>query len=145
MNVLYQIRKRANIEPGADNRYGIKETTQSDIRERYIKERFVEFLFESKRLDDLRRWRRFDIINDQKKQYGIQSWLKPGYDIPKITDDINEIWDHFEPHIVEVTPQYTYGLKEQYYFYAIPRRHLDANPKLKQNKNWDGGEFDPLL
>lgn len=145
LNVLYQIRKRANIEPGADNRYGIKETTQSDIRERYIKERFVEFLFESKRLDDLRRWRRFDIINDQKKQYGIQSWLKPGYDIPKITDDINEIWDHFEPHIVEVTPQYTYDLKEQYYFYAIPRRHLDANPKLKQNKNWDGGEFDPLL
>lgn len=145
LDVLYQIRKRANIEPGTDNRYGVKETTQDAIRERYIKERFVEFLFESKRLDDLRRWKRFDIINDQKKQYGIQSWLKPGQPLPKITDDINEIWDHFEPHIVEVTPQYTYDMKEQYYFYAIPRKHLDANPKLKQNNNWDGGEFDPLL
>ena len=145
LDVLYQIRKRANIEAGADNRYGLKETTQDAIRERYIKERFVEFLFESKRLDDLRRWRRFDIINSQKKQYGIQSWLKPGYDIPKITDDIYEIWDHFEPHIVEVSPEYTYNMKDQYYFYAIPRKHLDANPKLKQNNNWDGGTFDPLL
>ncbi len=145
LNVLYQIRKRANIEAGADNRYGLKETTQDAIRERYIKERFVEFLFESKRLDDLRRWRRFDIINSQKKQYGIQSWLKPGYDIPKITDDIYEIWDHFEPHIVEVSPEYTYNMKDQYYFYAIPRKHLDANPKLKQNNSWDGGTFDPLL
>lgn len=145
LDVLYQIRKRANIEPGTDNRYGLKETTQDAVRERYIKERFVEFLFEGKRLHDLRRWKRFDIINDQKKQYGIQSWLKPGQPLPKITDDINEIWDHFEPHIVEVTPQYTYDMKEQYYFYAIPRKHLDANPKLKQNKNWDGGEFDPVL
>lgn len=145
LNVLYQIRKRANIEPGIDNRYGLKEGTQDAIRERYIKERFVEFLFESKRLDDLRRWRRFDIINSQKKQYGIQTWLKPGQPLPKITDDINEIWDHFEPHIVEVTPLYSYNMKEQYYFYAIPRKHLDANPKLKQNKNWDGGEFDPVL
>lgn len=145
LDVLFQIRKRAAIEPGADNRYGLKETTQDAIRERYIKERFVEFLFESKRLHDLRRWRRFDIINNQKKQYGIQSWLKPGQPLPKITDDINEIWDHFEPHIVEITPQYTYDMKDQYYFYAIPRKHLDANPKLKQNNNWDGGEFDPLL
>lgn len=145
LNVLYQIRKRANIEPGADNRYGLKETTQDAIRERYIKERFVEFLFESKRLDDLRRWHRFDIINDQKKQYGIQSWLKPGQPLPKITDDINMIWDHFEPHIVEVSPRYTYDMKDQYYFYAIPKKHLDANPKLKQNNNWDGGTFDPLL
>ncbi len=145
LNVLYQIRKRANIEPGVDGHYGLKETSQDEIRERYIKERFVEFLFESKRLDDLRRWKRFDIINNQRKQYGIQSWLKPGYPIPNITDDIYEIWDHFEPHIVEVTPQYTYDMKEQYYFYAIPRKHLDANPKLEQNKNWDGGTFDPLL
>ena len=36
-------------------------------------------------------------------------------------------------------------MKDQYYFYAIPRKHLDANPKLKQNNNWDGGTFDPLL
>lgn len=144
LQVLYDIRKRANILPGTDHRYGIKEKTQDEIRERYIKERFVEFLYESKRLDDLRRWRRFDIINNQKKQYGIQSWLKPGKEIPKITDDINEIWNWFEPRIVEVSPLYSYDLKEQYYFYAIPRKHLDANPKLEQNNNWDGGTFDPL-
>lgn len=144
LSVLYDIRKRANILPGANNRYGIKENTKDALRERYIKERFVEFLFESKRLDDLRRWRRFDIVNNQKKQYGIQSWLKPGEALPLITDDINKIWNRFEIHIVEVTPRYTYNLKDQYYFYAIPRKHLDANPKLKQNNAWDGGEFDPL-
>lgn len=144
LSVLFAIRKRANILPGSDNRYGIKETAQAEIRERYIKERFVEFLFESKRLDDLRRWRRFDIVNSQKKQYGIQTWLRPGESLPVITDDINAVWTKFEPKIVEVTPQYSYNLKDQYYFYAIPRRHLDANPKLKQNNNWDGGVFDPL-
>lgn len=144
LSVLYEIRKRAGILPGKNETYGIKETGKDAIRERYIKERFVEFLFEGKRLDDLRRWRRFDIINNQKKQYGIQSWLKPGAELPKITDDINQIWDRFEPRIVEVTPLYTYDMKEQYYFYAIPRKHLDKNYKLKQNNNWDGGEFDPL-
>ncbi len=144
LQVLYDIRKRANILPGTDNKYGLKETSQDQIRERYIKERFVEFLYESKRLDDLRRWRRFDIVNSQKKQYGIQTWLKPGKSIPAITDDINEIWDWFEPHIVEVTPLYSYNLKENQYFYAIPRKHLDSNSKLEQNNNWDGGTFDPL-
>ena len=116
----------------------------NDIRERYIKERFIEFLFENKRLDDLRRWRRFDIVNNQQKRYAIESWLKPGIDIPKKTDDINAIWDHFEIKVVEESPRYTYNMKDQYYFYAIPKKHLDANSKLQQNNNWDGGTFDPL-
>ena len=144
LKVLYDIRKRANILPGSDNRYGIKETSVNDIRERYIKERFIEFLFENKRLDDLRRWRRFDIVNNQQKRYAIESWLKPGIDIPKKTDDINAIWDHFEIKVVEESPRYTYNMKDQYYFYAIPKKHLDANSKLQQNNNWDGGTFDPL-
>lgn len=144
LSVLYAIRERAKIWPGKDNRFGIKETNQSTIRERYIKERFVEFLYESKRWDDLRRWKRFDILNSQKKQYGIQSWLRPGESLPLITDDIQVIWPKFEIKIVEVTPLYTYSLKDQYYFYGIPRKHLDTNPKLKQNSNWDGGTFDPL-
>jgi hypothetical protein len=143
LDVLYQIRARANILPGNDNHYGIKETTTEQIRERYIKECFVEFLFEGKRLDDLRRWKRFDIVNDQVKQYGIVSWLKSGEALPELTDNINQIWSKFEPRVVEVTPLFSYNWKDQYYFYAIPKRHLDGNPNLEQNNSW-GGTFDPL-
>ncbi len=143
LDILYQIRKRASILSGDDSHYGIKETTTDEIRERYIKERFVEFLFEGKRLDDLRRWKRFDIVNDQVKQYGIVSWLKSGEELPELTDDIYQIWNKFEPSVVEVTPLHTYNWKDEYYFYAIPKEHLDSNPNLEQNNNW-GGTFDPL-
>ena len=63
LNVLYQIRERAGIENTTGN-YGITATTQSDIREAYVNERFVEFAYEGKRWNDLRRWKRFDILNN---------------------------------------------------------------------------------
>ena len=60
-DVLYQIRDRAGIEPGSGN-YGITATSVTDLREVYKKERFVEFCFEGKRMDDLRRWKMFGYL-----------------------------------------------------------------------------------
>lgn len=144
LQVLYDIRKRAGILPGPNNRYGITAVTKDEIREAYIKERFVEFAFENKRWDDLRRWKRFDILNKQVRKYTVRYTLKPNMPVPDIKDDIQLIWPHFTASMFDESPGYTYNLKDQYYFYAIARKHLERNSKLKQSKDW-GGDFDPVL
>lgn len=143
LRVLYDIRKRAGILPGADNRYGIQARTKEEIREAYKKERFVEFAFEGKRWDDIRRWRAFDILNDQKTRYTLKYTLKKGAPLPKITQSMEEFYPNFKVEVVEDSPGYRYDVKESYYFYGIPRKHLERNSKLEQNKDW-GGTFDPL-
>ena len=147
LSVLYSIRQRAGILPGVAGKYGITASTVSEIREVYIKERFVEFAFEGKRWEDLRRWRRFDILNSQKTRKAVLMYLKPSAQIPLITDNIYDsaIWSRFTPKIVEnIENPYTFNLLDKYYFYAIPKGHLDRNVNLEQNKDW-GGTFDPLL
>lgn len=143
LSVLYDIRKRAGIFPGADNRYGIKAQSKDDIREAYKNERFVEFAFEGKRWNDLRRWRAFDILNNQKTRYTLKYTLKTGAPLPEITQSMEEFYQNFDIEIVEDSPGYYYDVKESYYFYGIPRKHLERNSKLEQNKDW-GGTFDPV-
>lgn len=65
LQVLYDIRKRAGIQ-STDGKYGITATNQTEIREAYINERYIEFAYEGKRWNDLRRWKRFDILNNLK-------------------------------------------------------------------------------
>lgn len=72
LQVLYDVRKRAGIENTTGN-YGITATSQGDIREAYMTERYIEFAYEGKRWNDLRRWKRFDILNEIK--YRSSLWL----------------------------------------------------------------------
>lgn len=143
LKVLYDIRKRAGILPGTDNHYGIKAQSKEDIREAYKKERFVEFAFEGKRWNDIRRWRAFDILNNQKTRYTLTYTLKEGAPLPEITQSMEEVYQNFNVTVVEDSPGYNYNVKESYYFYGIPRKHLERNSKLEQNKDW-GGTFDPV-
>lgn len=145
LQVLYTIRKRAGILAGLGN-YGITASSVSDIREAYIKERFVEFTFEGKRWNDLRRWRRFDIINNQHTRKAVVYWLKPGAQPPAISDNIYDpaVWSKWSPKIIDnIEGTFTFNVLDKYYFYGIPKEHLDKNAKLEQNKDW-GGTFDPL-
>jgi hypothetical protein len=142
LNVLYQIRARANILPGTGNKYGITATSQSDIRTAYQNERFVEFAFEGKRWNDLRRWKRFDILNNLPQRHGLGIVLKPGQSDVNPLDDINVVWNKFT-YTVILTDRQNIALKDQYYIYGIPKAVLDRNAKLQQNNNW-GGTFDPL-
>jgi len=147
LQVIYDIRKRAGILPGSISTYGVTASGTAAIREAYVKERFVEFAFENKRWDDLRRWRRFDILNTQQTRGAIHMMMKPGFSNPVITDDINDpaVWSKFTPQIVNniEDPSAIFNLSDKQYFYGLPKRHLDANPNLQQNNNW-GGAFDPL-
>lgn len=147
LSVLYAIRQRAGILAGPGGNYGVTASSVSAIREAYIKERCAEFAFEGKRWEDLRRWRRFDILNTQQTRKAVLMYLKPGAATPVITDNIYDsaIWSRFTPKLIDnIDSPYTFNLLDKYYFYAIPKTHLDKNVNLEQNKDW-GGTFDPLL
>ncbi|TWF45725.1 putative outer membrane starch-binding protein [Chitinophaga polysaccharea] len=142
LDVLYQVRQRAGILPGAGGKYGITANAKQDIRVAYQKERFVEFCFENKRWDDLRRWKMFDYLRGLTQRHGLAILLKPGQADVKPLDDIYSVWNKFTSTVVTVDRS-SLVIPDQYYFYGIPKERLDRNPLLKQNINW-GGDFDPL-
>ncbi len=151
LQVLYDVRKRAGIVYG-DGRYGITASTQSEIREAYMNERFIEFAYEDKRWGDLRRWKRFDILNNLKYRSGLYLVIKNNDDIRKMDWTGNMIgdpelrkmfrFDYIE--CLDANTDYSFNLDLNHWFYPIKKDDLDRNSKLQQNKEW-GGTFDPLL
>ena len=149
LNVLYQIRERAGIENTTGN-YGITATTQSDIREAYVNERFVEFAYEGKRWNDLRRWKRFDILNNLKHRSTLYAVINDkadaeGFDFTKdmFDPEVRKMFHFVYIENVDKDDLYTFNLDEKYLFYPIHKEALDRNSKLEQNDAW-GGTFDPL-
>lgn len=147
LNVLYRIRERASIKPGPTSSYGITASSKEGIREAYIKERLIEFAFENERLGDLRRWKRYDILNNSGHRSGLYVVLKPGKTI-KWTDDIMNasVREKFKAVYIDNLdgdPTYKFNLDTKHWFYPISRSNINADSKLKQNIAW-GGTFDPL-
>lgn len=142
LDVLKQIRNRAGILPGAGGNYGITATTQPEIRTALQQESFVEFCFEGRRMDDLRRWKMFDYLRALPQRHGIAVLLKTGQPDVSPLSDINTVWNRFTTTVI-ATDATNIAIKDQYYIYGIPKINLDRNPLLKQNNNW-GGDFDPL-
>nr|WP_199080027.1 RagB/SusD family nutrient uptake outer membrane protein [Pedobacter sp. ASV19] len=142
LSVLYKIRARANIQPGAGGNYGITAVAQDGIRTAYKNERFVEFCFENKRWDDLRRWKMFGYLRDLRQRHGLAYLLKPGEKDVQPMADINQVYNKFLITVI-ATEKADIAIKDQYYIYGIPKSRLDRNAKLLQNNNW-GGTFDPL-
>lgn len=150
LQVLYDIRKRAGIESG-NGRYGITAASQGEIREAYIKERFVEFAFEGKRWGDLRRWKRFDILNKLGYRSGLYLVINNNGDIEGFdwTRDISdpEVRKMFHMEYIrnlDAKEEYKFNLDVNHWFYPINKEGIDRNSKLEQNNEW-GGTFDPLL
>jgi len=142
LDVLKQIRARAGIDGGNGN-YGITAASQAEIREAYKKERFVEFCFEGKRWDDLRRWKMFGYLRALPQRHGLAILLKPGQDDVSPLSDISAIWNNFT-YTVIAKDAVDIAIKDQYYIYGIPLTILNRNPLFKQNKGWGEGDFDPL-
>jgi len=142
LDVLKQIRQRAGILPGLLNDYGITATTKTDIQKAYQNERFVEFCFEGKRWDDLRRWKLFGSLRALKQRHGLAIELKPGETAVQPMSDINTVYTKFKSTVVE-TDNTDIVIPDKFYFYGIAKALRDRNPLLKQNNNW-GGDFDPL-
>lgn len=148
LQVLKDIRKRAGIIAGPDENYGITAKTQAEIREAYIKERQVEFAFENKRLGDLRRWKRYDILNNQGARHGLYLTLKDG---EMVTPSDNIMTASVRAKLkanyidnLDGDPAFKFNLDLNHWFYALnPSQITQSKDKLLQNNEW-GGTFDPL-
>lgn len=151
LQVLYDIRKRAGIQ-SKDGKYGITATTQDDIREAYINERLIEFAFEGKRWSDLRRWMRFDILNNMKYRSTLYPVIKD-YSLVE-NGQFDWTWSMTDPEVLKLfrmdyiecvdgDKQYMFNLDLNHWFYPIAKNDLDRSSKLEQNNEW-GGTFDPL-
>ncbi|MGV8090873.1 MAG: RagB/SusD family nutrient uptake outer membrane protein [Mangrovibacterium sp.] len=150
LQVLYDIRKRAGIIPGADNRYGVTAQTKEQIQEAYINENFAEFAFENKRIGDLRRWKRYDIINNQGYRAALFCVLNSDEDVTEFdwTSDIMDadVRAKFHSEVIENVYGATtnrYNMDMNHWFYAVRRTDLERNSKLEQNNEWEG-TFNPL-
>lgn len=149
LDVLHQIRERAGILAGTGN-YGITATSQADIRETYVNERFIEFAYEGKRWSDIRRWKRYDILNNIKYRSCLYATLKDNANLDNFdwTSDMSDPevrklfrFDYIE--VVDGDPQFHFELDDKYMFYPLSKEVLDRNSNMEQNKEW-GGTFDPL-
>jgi hypothetical protein len=143
LQVLKQIRQRAGISAGSGN-YGITASTEADIRTAYQNERFVEFAFEGKRWDDLRRWKLFGRLRDMQERHGLAVVKKASVPTPAVTpmEDINTAWNKFT--YTKITADAgSLNIPDSYYIYGIPYTILQRNPKFEQNAGW-GGSFDPF-
>lgn len=146
--MLKLIRARAGIIPGEDNMYGLKPNMSSgEMLESVMQERKIEFAFEGKRYWDLRRRKLFDAELNGKRRHGISSKLLVSleeFDRAKdLVDFENEYATYFKDEVVVVDTRNEINLRDNYYFFAIPNKHLEANSKLQQTQGWPGGTFNP--
>lgn len=135
--VLKQIRQRAGIQETSTKEemkgkvYGLNPNmSQDEMREALREERFIEFLYEQKRLWDMRRWMIYtDLMNGQGKRHALVMTSKGDgtYD--------TYLFDR------DNTPMIS---NDQMYFLPMKRGEMNNNPNLEQTKGWESGTFDPL-
>jgi len=147
LEILARIRQRAQIEAGADNKYGITASSKDEIRQAIMDERYVEFAFEAKRFWDLRRWRiyksRMEGLTGSARHGLRVEWTGTAANRPSGLEDISTIWSQFATTVIEDAKKCTMLSEDKYSFFGIPASILERNSELKQNNTW-GGDFDPL-
>lgn len=148
VQVLKDIRKRAGITAGINSNFGITANSQAAIREAYIGERQVEFAFENKRFGDLRRWKRYDILNNQGPRHGLYITLKDGeMVVPADNIMTSSVRSKFVANYIDNLDgddSFKFNLNLNHWFYALnPSQITQSKSVLLQNNEW-GGTFDPL-
>lgn len=156
LGYIAELRKRAGIEQGSGEfGYGLDlYASQEGVRHLLINERLAEFAQEDKRFDDLRRWMRFDIINDQKYRSSLFFVYKQenadlsNFDWSQNMAD-QKTMDQFRLDFiynVNEVDAYQYNYTTNHWFYPIGLNSMAKNfinDQSQQNNEWGGG-FDPL-
>lgn len=164
--MLTNIRKRAGIVNNSNN-YGIPQNVSTDSMENFIlNEREVEFAFEGKRYDDLRRTRHFDKLDGQyrmqyvlyfntpadTKHYTVGNFetINPATGLAPI-DTVNidgpDYKKYFLHTIIPITNDPQINFLTTYYAYGIPSSNISKEPAMQQTIGWlfagGMGTFDP--
>ena len=160
--MLGMIRKRAGISANSDNLYGLQANmSQADMQTAILNEREVEFAFEGKRYDDLRRTRTFDQLNGTYRNQIVVAFKSP-YTVANMekvnattgvqyVDTINidgpDYTKYFTHSIVPITNDPQINFQTTYYAYAIPSSNISKDPNMQQTIGWlfagGAGTFDP--
>lgn len=117
-DAIIALRKRAGIEAGNDNLYGLRDDmSQADMRKVIQNERRIELAFEEHRYWDIRRWRLAEMIYAQPvKGMFITTSLTGTTYIPQ---DV-----------------LTVDCDNKRYLYPIPYSEVIKNKNMVQNPNW---------
>jgi hypothetical protein len=157
-DMLIAIRKRAGINAGEGNLYGLKPSmSKEEMFTTIINERRIELAFEGKRYDDLRRNKLFDQLNGKRRSilkiavkapYTVADLEKPDATGIMLRDklDLNgpDYTTYFEVTEDILDTQKSINYPSNYYFYAIPTTNITRNPSLVQTTGWGNGTFNPL-
>lgn len=158
--LIRRIRKRANIEEGAYD-YGLALATNKDqLRDLIMNERMVEFAFEGKRGDDLRRTRRmhllqgqltcmqFETVSTQKKDeleaINPQTGLRNRDTLDMTNKSSVLAYFKYPYRLVYPAGNVGFGMPAYYYFFGLSSQFMNSTPLLEQTIGWEGGTFDPL-
>jgi starch-binding outer membrane protein, SusD/RagB family len=145
---IIALRARAGIDPGA-GLYGLDPgMTAAQMQDAIMLERQIEFAYEAKRHWDLRRNRLFEPLLNGTRRHGLKITLLVPADTAWLrvrdTVDLDATYHQYFAHRVDsLDLQFTINWQPNYYFYAIPKEHIELNGNLKQTLGW-GGTFDPL-
>ncbi|QTE37175.1 RagB/SusD family nutrient uptake outer membrane protein [Mucilaginibacter gossypii] len=147
------IRKRAGIEAGADNLYGLDAGMSPDqMINAIMNERKIEFAFEGKRYWDLRRRKLLESTLNGTKRTGLTVTLNnnaSGKDYLTGTRDalaatsLDALYSTSFTVKTKTMDSYNIAVQSGDYFFGIPSAALLNNINLQQNNTW-GGPFDPL-
>lgn len=119
LDQLVLLRKRAGIDAGTDDRYGIPSTLTPDEARNLIRnERFIELAFEEHRYYDVRRWK-LGADYDGKFLRGMRITLAGG--------------NYTYAEINVRTARY---FKTNSYLFPIPTAEISINREMKQNPGW---------
>jgi hypothetical protein len=149
---LIAVRKRAGIEAGSDNLYGLSAGMNHDqMIAAIMYERQIEFAFEGKRYWDLRRRNLLESTLNGKRRTGLTFTLantKTATDYILTSRDASaatSLDNLYTSFTMTVKNMDTYNIAYQTadYFFGFPTATLANNPKLQQTNTW-GGAFDPL-
>jgi hypothetical protein len=169
--MLINIRKRAGIKANADNLYGLTAgMSQQQIQAAIMQERRIEFAFEDKRYDDLRRTRTFDALNglvrsqlvitvkspfitstaakDTNNVNNIERIISGGIKV-RDTIDVNgpSYTKYFTVAVKPITNELPFNFLTTYYAYGIPSSNIAKDVNLQQTVGWPylgaAGTFDP--
>ncbi|MCJ8210019.1 RagB/SusD family nutrient uptake outer membrane protein [Mucilaginibacter sp. RS28] len=150
---LIAIRKRAGIESGSDNLYGLTANMNHDqMINAIMKERQIEFAFEGKRYWDLRRRKLIESTLNGKRRMGVIFQLvnnNSGTDYIQGTRDglantnFDQLYSTYFTVKTKTLDSYNIAYQTADYFFGIPTASLRNNANLQQNNTW-GGPFDPL-